>query len=172
MAARQIRIGAAAPRGQWRALVVSLLLVVAVGAVGAVASIDAAAFYAQIAKPLWAPPAGVFGPIWTTLYLFMGIAAWLVWRTRGGIAHASDAFLLYGLQLVLNALWSWIFFRWHAGALALFDVCALWLAVLVTLVHFWRIRRAAGLLLLPYLLWVSIATALTAATWHLNPGIL
>lgn len=172
MAARPIRIGAYAPRGQWRALSISLVLVAVAAAVGAIASIDAGVFYAQLAKPLWAPAPGVFGPIWSVLYLFMGIAAWLVWRSRGGIAHASDAFLLYGLQLLLNALWSWIFFRWHEGALALLEICALWMTILATLVHFWRIRRSAGLLLLPYLLWVSIATALTAATWHLNPGLL
>ena len=172
MAARPIRIGAATPRGQWRALLISLLVVGAVGALGGIASIDASAFYSQLVKPVWAPATGVFGPIWSVLYLFMGVAAWLVWRARGGIAHASDAFLLYGLQLLLNSLWSWIFFRWHEGGLALFEICALWLAILVTLVHFWRIRRSAGLLMLPYLLWVSIATALTAATWHLNPGIL
>jgi len=172
MAARPIRIGAAAPRGQWRALAMSLLLVTAVGALGAIASLDAREFYASLVKPGWAPPAEIFGPVWTLLYLCIGFAAWIVWRARGGIAHASDAFLLYGLQLVLNALWSWIFFRWHGGALALVDTCALWLTVLATLVHFWRIRRSAGLLILPYLLWVSFATALTASVWHLNHGIL
>lgn len=172
MAVRPMRIGAAAPRGQWRALGLSLLLVIVAGGVGAIASLDAQSFYALLAKPAWAPPAGVFGPVWTALYLCMGLAAWIVWRARGGIAHASDAFLLYGAQLVLNGLWSWLFFRWHLGALALVEVCLLWLAILATLVHFWRIRRSAGLLLLPYLLWVSFATALTAAEWRLNPGVL
>ena len=172
MTLRPIRIGAAAPRGQWRTLALSLLLVSAVAGLGALGALDAREFYARLVKPVWAPPAAAFGPIWTTLYLFMGIAAWIVWRARGDIAHAADAFLLYGSQLLLNALWSWIFFRWHLGALALIEVCLLWLLVLATLVHFWRIRRSAGLLLLPYLLWTSVATALTAATWHLNPSIL
>jgi len=172
MATRPIRIGAAAPRGQWRALAISLLLVAVAGGIGAMASIDARDFYASLVKPVWAPRAEVFGPVWTLLYAFIGFAAWLVWRARGGIAHASDAFLLYGLQLALNALWSWIFFRWHGGALALFEICALWLTILATTVHFWRIRREAGLLMIPYLVWVSFATALTAAAWHLNRGIL
>jgi tryptophan-rich sensory protein len=167
-----MRIGAAAPRGQWRALFVALLLSSAAAVVGGIASIDAGAFYLQLSKPVWAPAAQVFGPIWTMLYLFMAVAAWLVWRTRGGIAHAADAFLLYGAQLLLNALWPWIYFRWRSGGPALLEICVLWFTILVMLVHFWRIRRTAGLLLLPYLLWVSIATALTAATWHLNPTLL
>jgi benzodiazapine receptor len=172
MVGRPIRINAAAPRGQWQTLLISLLLVVATAAIGAIASLDQRDFYDALAKPVWAPAAGIFAPVWTLLYAFMAVAAWIVWRARGGIAHASDAFLLYGAQLLLNALWSWIFFRWHIGALALLEVCALWITILVTLVHFWRIRRSAGLLLLPYLLWVSFATALTAATWRLNPGFL
>jgi tryptophan-rich sensory protein len=170
--ARPMRIGAATPRGQWSALAMSLLLVAVAGGIGALASIDARAFYLSLVKPDWAPPAEVFGPVWTLLYACIGFAAWIVWRARGGIAHASDAFLLYGLQLALNALWSWIFFQWHGGALALVEICALWLTIFATTVHFWRIRRTAGLLMTPYLLWVSFATALTAATWHLNPGIL
>jgi benzodiazapine receptor len=150
----------------------SLLLVAVAGGIGAMASIDAREFYTSLAKPVWAPPAEIFGPVWTLLYACIGFAAWIVWRARGGIAHASDAFLLYGLQLALNALWSWIFFQWHGGALALVEICALWLTIFATTVHFWRIRRTAGLLMTPYLLWVSFAAALTAATWHLNPGIL
>lgn len=172
MAAKPIRIGATTPRGQWQMLAASLLLVAFVGALGAWASIDARTFYASLTKPAWAPGAGAFGPVWTLLYLLMGIAAWLVWRSGGGIGQAAEALVPYVVQLALNALWSWIFFRGHHGAFALVEICLLWFAILVTLVQFWRVLRAAGLLLLPYLLWVSLATALTAATWHLNPGLL
>lgn len=172
MVGRPIRISVPPPRGQWRALLASLLLVAIVGALGAWASIDARSFYVPLVKPAWAPPPGIFAPVWSTLYVFMAVAAWLIWRAKGGVSRAADALAIYCAQLVLNALWSWLFFRWHQGALALLEVCLLWLVILGTLVHFWRIRQLAGLLLLPYLVWVAFATALTAAVWRLNPGIL
>jgi translocator protein len=167
-----MRVGGLTPSGQWSALALSLLLVIVVAALGAWASINAQSFYAGLIKPTWAPPPGVFGPVWSVLYLLMGIAAWLVWRSAGSIAQAADALLLYGLQLLLNALWSWLFFRWQLGLLAVIEVCLLWLTIWFTLLLFWRSNRTAGLLLLPYLLWVAFATGLTAACWHLNPDIL
>ena len=167
-----MRVGGLTPSGQWSALALSLLLVIVVAALGAWASINAQSFYAGLIKPTWAPPPGVFGPVWSVLYLLMGIAAWLVWRSAGSIAQAADALLLYGLQLLLNALWSWLFFRWQLGLLAVIEVCLLWLTIWFTLLLFWRSSRTAGLLLLPYLLWVAFATGLTAACWHLNPDIL
>ena len=169
---RRMRVGGLTPSGQWSTLALSLLLVLVVAALGAWASINAQAFYAGLIKPAWAPPPGVFGPVWSVLYLLMGIAAWLVWRSAGGIAQAADALLLYGLQLLLNALWSWLFFRWQLGLLAVIEVCLLWLTIWFTLLLFWRSSRTAGLLLVPYLLWVAFAAGLTAACWHLNPDIL
>ena len=140
-------------------------------AVGAAASIQAASFYGQLAQPDWAPPPSVFGPVWTTLYALMGIAAWLVWRTRGFVAHRSALSLFLG-QLVVNALWSWLFFAWHRGALAFADILLLWVLVGATLVSFWRVCRLAGVLLVPYLLWISFAAALNFSVWQLNPAVL
>ncbi|WP_194721787.1 TspO/MBR family protein [Noviherbaspirillum malthae] len=140
-------------------------------ALGAAASIQAGSFYAQLVRPDWAPPASVFGPVWTTLYALMGIAAWLVWR-EGGFRAAGSALVLFLVQLALNALWSWLFFGWHRGAQAFADILLLWALILATLVAFWRIRPLAGVLLLPYLLWVSFAAVLNYSVWQLNPEIL
>ena len=158
-------------RRQCLGLIACLLLAAFAGSLGAIASADAARFYAQLQQPSWAPPAAVFGPVWSTLYLLMGIAAWLAWRI--GPRHGRDQALgLFGAQLAINALWSWLFFAWHRGALALADVLLLWVLVAATLVAFWRLRPLAGLLLLPYLAWVGFATALNAALWRLNPQLL
>ena len=148
-----------------------LLVSFAASAVGAVASIQAKSFYGQLVQPSWAPSPGVFGPVWTTLYTLMGIAAWLVWRS-GGFRQNQTALILFIVQLSLNALWSWVFFVWQSGALALADIIVLWILILATIVSFWRIRPLAGVLLIPYLLWVSFAAALNYSLWQLNPQIL
>lgn len=152
-----------------------LLLFLAVtalaAAIGSVASIQSAGFYAALEKPAWAPPARVFGPVWTVLYILMAIAAWWVWR-RVGLRAAQGPLALYLAQLALNALWTWLFFRRRSGAWALAEITVLWLVLLLTTVSFWRVRPAAGALLLPYCAWVTFAMALTAAVWRLNPGAL
>lgn len=154
---------------QWVGLAGWLLAAFAAGAVGAVASVDAAAFYAQLSKPSWAPPAGVFGPVWSALYALMGVAAWLVWRSPGSKRVALS---LFGAQLAANALWSWLFFAWHRGALAAVEVLVLLALIVVTAVAFWRLSRLAALLLVPYVLWVSFASVLTWTVWRSNPGLL
>ncbi len=148
-----------------------LLLSFAVAALGAIASVNAASYYGSLAQPSWAPPAWVFGPVWSALYLMMGVAAWLVWR-RGGWSTAPVALWLFVVQLALNALWSWLFFAWHQGALAFVDIVVLWLAIVATMVAFWRQRAWAGVLLLPYLGWVSFAALLCFTVWRLNPQAL
>ena len=148
-----------------------LLLSFAAAAIGSIASIQAAAFYRQLAQPSWAPPSSVFGPVWSLLYALMGIAAWLVWR-EGGWRRQRGALGLFVLQLAFNALWSWLFFGWHRGALAFADNVLLWLLIVATVIGFWRVRPLAGALLLPYLAWVGFATALNYAVWHLNPSTL
>jgi len=141
------------------------------GATGAIASVRAATFYGQLAQPAWAPPPWLFGPVWSVLYVLMGIAAWLVWRTDGGRAGAG-ALKLFVAQLVANAVWTWLFFVWHQGLLALAEIAFLWLLIAATIAAFWRLQRVAALLLLPYLVWVSFATALTFSLWRLNPAML
>lgn len=140
-------------------------------AVGAAASVRAGSFYAQLARPEWAPPASVFGPVWTVLYAIMGVAAWLVWRA-GDSRHVRVALGLFLAQLTFNALWSWLFFGWHRGALSVADIVLLWALLLATLVAFWRVTPWAGLLLVPYFLWVSFAAVLNVAVWLLNPQAL
>ena len=151
------------------ALIVAATAAAAV--LGAAASIDARGFYASLVQPPWAPPGSVFGPVWTVLYLTMATAACLVVRAVG-VAAARPALALFFLQLVLNALWTWLFFHWRLGGAAFAEVLLLLAAVLLTARAFWRIRALAGALLLPYAAWVAFASALTLACWRLNPGVL
>ena len=146
-----------------------LLLCLAAAAVGALASVQAVEFYGQLAQPSWAPPSSLFGPVWSVLYALMGIAAWLVWRSPGSKGAALG---LFGVQLAANALWSWLFFAWHLGALAAVEVLVLLALIVATIMAFWRISRPAALLLVPYLLWVSFASVLTWTVWRSNPGLL
>lgn len=140
-------------------------------AVGSAASIQAGSFYTQLMRPEWAPPSGLFGPVWTILYALMGIAAWLVWRV-GGFRAARTALTLFLVQLAVNALWSWLFFGWQRGGLAFADIILLWALIVATFISFWRIRPLASALLIPYLLWVSFASALNYSVWQLNPQVL
>ena len=109
----------------------------------------------------------VFGPVWSALYVLMGVAAWLVWR-RAGFAEAPVALGLFIAQLVLNALWSYLFFGLHQPGVAFIDIVVLWLVILGTVIGFWRVQATAGALLLPYLCWVSFASALNLQLWRLN----
>jgi len=146
-------------------------LAFAAAAIGGFASASAGDFYRQLVRPEWAPPGWLFGPVWSVLYLLMGVAAWLVWRARG-FRGARAALSLFLVQLAANALWTWLFFAWRQGALAFAEILVLWALILATTIAFWRVRPLAGALLLPYLAWVSFACALTWATWKLNPLIL
>lgn len=150
-----------------------LTLALITAAVGAVASVSAASFYAELVRPAWAPPAWLFGPMWSTLYTFMAIAAWLVWREgrKTGVPTAG-LLVLFVVQLSVNALWSWLFFVWRDGAWAFAEVLFLWALILATLISFWRVKPLAGILLIPYIAWVTLASALTYAVWRANPGLL
>lgn len=148
-----------------------LAVVFAVSALGALASINASGFYAEVIRPTWAPPANVFGPVWSALFFMMGISAWLVWR-RGGFAIQGKALGVFLLQLAFNVLWSWLFFAWKTGGGAFADIIFLWALILTTIVLFWRVSRVAALLLVPYLLWVSFASVLNYTIWQTNPQLL
>ncbi len=156
-------------RRQLFGLVGWLAVTLVAAALGARASISAAAFYGQLAQPTWAPPASVFGPVWTFLYVLMAISAWLVWR-HGGWRANRTALGLYVAQLVANVLWSWLFFGWKLGAAAFADILLLLVLIVATMLAFARRRALAAWLLLPYLAWVSFATALNHAVWQLNPA--
>jgi tryptophan-rich sensory protein len=152
-------------------LVAWLIVSFIAASIGGAASIQAGPFYTQLLRPAWAPAPSIFGPVWTILYALMGLAAWLVWRA-GGFRAARSALTLFLVQLALNALWSWLFFAWHRGALAFADILVLWALIVATLIAFWRVRPLAGVLLVPYLLWVTFAAALNYAVWQLNPRVL
>jgi tryptophan-rich sensory protein len=161
---------------RWLALAGWLALSLAAGGAGGIASANAGGFYAQLARPAWAPPSWLFGPTWTLLYVMMGVAAWLVWRERS--ASEATARLrhlglsLFVVQLALNALWTWLFFRWRLGGWAFAELVVLALLVAATALAFYRIRPLAGWLLAPYLAWLSYAGALNWAVWRNNPGLL
>lgn len=152
-------------------LVAWLALSTAVAVLGGIASADAGAFYARLALPSWAPPGWLFGPVWTLLYAAMAVAAWLVWRGPP-TAGRRRALALYLLQLIPNALWSWAFFAWQQGALAMVVIVLLWMLIVATIVAFWRMRPLAAALLAPYLVWVSFASALNFWVWRHNPALL
>lgn len=124
-------------------------------------------WYASLEKPSWNPPNTVFGPVWTVLYLLMATAAWLVWRARG-FGGATTALTVYLVQLAANTAWSWLFFGLQDIGLALADIVVLWVLIALTIALFRKHHRLAALLLVPYLLWVSYATALNFALWRLN----
>ena len=154
---------------QTAAFIISLLVSFAAAAIGALATRSAPEFYAALSRPAWAPPTSVFGPVWSVLYTLMAIAAWLVWREKG-LSGARIALGLFAVQLALNALWSWLFFAWRRGLMAELEIALLLVAIVLTIGAFWRVRPLAGALMLPYLAWVTFATALTFALVRGNPG--
>lgn len=153
-------------RNQWLVLAGFILLCLAVGSIGGFATQDSIdSWYRTLAKPWWNPPDWVFAPVWTLLYIMMGIAAWLVWKTGDRL---GPALALFGLQLVFNLLWSLIFFGLRSPGLALIEVVFLWGSVLLTMLAFFGRQRVAGWLFVPYLAWVSFAAILNFAIWRLN----
>ncbi len=152
----------------WAGLAGWVLLALAVGAVaGWLTSASVKTWYPSLVKPTWTPPPWLFAPVWTVLYVAMGVAAWLVW-IRGGFRAAKVALSLYLVQLALNAAWSGIFFGLRAPGLAFAEIAVLWLAIALTVSAFSRVSRPAAWLLLPYHAWVSFAAALDFRIWQLN----
>ncbi len=160
-----------AARNQVLGLAGWLCLAFVTAAIGSAASVEAGSFYRELVRPDWAPPGWLFGPVWSFLYLTMGIAAWLVWRKHGW-RGASPALWLFVIQLAANALWSWLFFFWRLGGPSFAELILLWLLVAGTVAAFWRLQRIAAALLLPYLAWVSFAGVLNYTIWQLNPAML
>jgi tryptophan-rich sensory protein len=149
-------------------LIVSIAICFAAAGLGSLATTPKIPnWYADLAKPSWNPPAWIFGPVWTTLYLFMAIAAWLVWR-QGGFRNARGPLLLFGVQLVLNTLWSFLFFGLQNPGAAAIEIVVLWVAILATLLAFAKRSTTAASLLAPYLAWVSFAAVLNFTIWRMN----
>lgn len=146
------------------AIVLVVFLGLAAGAALFGAAFPPGDWYAALRKPPLTPPNWIFGPVWTLLYVAMAVAAWLVWRARGGALPLG----LWTLQLVLNALWSWIFFGLERPGLALLEILLLLAALGATTAAFFPVRPLAGWLLVPYVAWVAFATYLNAGIWQLN----
>lgn len=149
------------------ALLVWLVICFSVATIGG--ATKPGAWYRAINKPSWNPPSWLFAPVWTVLFVAMAVSAWLVWSRRGE-ADLTLALGLFGVQLALNALWSWLFFGWHRPDLAFFEAIILWFTILGTVLAFWPISPTAGTLLLPWLAWVGFAAFLNRVLWRMNPG--
>jgi translocator protein len=160
-------LGAQAPR-RWGTLVLWLLAVLAVGWIGSIVTLPKIpTWYASLAKPWFTPPDWVFGPVWTTLYVLMAIAAWRVSRVPRAL-RPPGTMAIFVSQLALNAIWSPVFFGLEALRLALAVIISLFAAIVATLVAFGRVDRCAALLMAPYLAWVGYAAVLNAAIDALN----
>ncbi|HET6532141.1 MAG TPA: TspO/MBR family protein [Actinoplanes sp.] len=132
--------------------------------IGGLGVAGTSAEYQSLEQPPWAPPSWLFGPVWTVLYALIAVAGWLAWRRVGW----TGALTVYAVQLVLNALWTPIFFGFGRYGLALVDIVVLWVMIGVTIAMFWRVSRVAAGLLVPYWAWVTFATALNAWIWYHN----
>lgn len=157
-------------RTRWIGLILFVSTCLSAGGLGAVATTpEIDGWYRTVVKPDWNPPNWVFGPVWTTLFVMMGISAWLIWRPAG-FQKAATPLTLFAAQLVLNVAWSWIFFGIHEIGWAAAEIILLWLVILVTTVTFFRRSKPAGWLLTPYLVWVTFASVLNFTIWRLNAG--
>ena len=152
--------------GQALALVGWLALCLA--ASGSAVFVSTGDWYARLNKPAWNPPGWIFGPVWTLLYIMMGVSAWMVWR-EGGWKTQSRPLGLFLLQWLFNVLWTPLFFGAHRVGLAFAEILLLWLALAATVILFRRVSKPAALLLIPYLAWVSFAAVLNLTIWQLNP---
>jgi len=148
---------------------VSILIAQLAGAIGSVFTANSIQdWYAFLEKPVFSPPNWLFAPAWITLYILMGIAAFLVWKKKDDLSFRNCALKLYGINLILNVLWSIIFFGLKNPGLAFAEIIVLWILILVITIKFFRISRIAGFLFVPYLFWVSFASVLNYFVWQLN----
>jgi benzodiazapine receptor len=140
-----------------------------IGNIGSLATFSQiTTWYAALEKPAFNPPNGIFGPVWTILFGLMGISLYLVWSSGANKKQISQVLIMFGIQLALNVLWSFVFFGWHQPGWAFLEIIILWLAILATLFLFYKISKTAAWLLVPYLAWVTFASVLTFAVWRLN----
>jgi len=151
-------------------LVVSILICQFAGFIGSFFTTPSIpTWYATLNKPFFTPPSWLFAPVWVTLYTLMGISAFLVWRKGLSDQHVRTASIVFAVQLILNVLWSGVFFGFRSILAGLIVIVILWIAILLTILNFYKISTTAGLLLIPYILWVSIAAALNFSVLILNP---
>ena len=147
------------------ALFLFLLIIFIIAFTGS--QFQAGDWYESLRKPAFNPPSWIFGPVWTILYIMIAISGWLVWKDAG-FTIARSAFITYGIQLILNATWSALFFGLHKPGIAFVGILALWFFILLNILAFWRINRTAGILLIPYHAWVTFAAVLNGTLWFMN----
>ena len=153
----------------WMKLLISLLIPQLIaGAAATFTSAEIGGWYRTIQKPDWNPPNWLFAPVWTALYIMMGIALYLVWSSNKREALKRRAIVLWSIQLVLNFLWSFLFFNQHLLLGGLIDIILLWIFILFTIFSFAKINKAAAWLLVPYISWVTFAGLLNFEIWKIN----
>jgi tryptophan-rich sensory protein len=151
-------------------LAAAILFCLIAGSLGSlVTGTGPGSWYAQLAKPLFQPPDWIFAPVWTLLFILMGIALYLIWEQGTERPEVRYAIYVFCMQFALNILWSFLFFGLQSPLLALLDIIVLWWAILATTMIFYKVRKSAAYLLLPYFAWVSFATILNASIYFLNP---
>lgn len=156
-------------KNQFIPFIICLAIPLAIGAMGSFFTFESVkSWYTTLNKPSFNPPSSVFGPVWTTLYILMGISSYLVWRRRKELSGYYWAASVYAIQLVLNLMWSFLFFYQQQIGLALLEIGVLLLVIIINAFLFYRMEKIAGLLFIPYILWVSFASYLTYSIYILN----
>lgn len=151
-------------------LVVAIFLCELAGVIGSIFTMPSiGTWYASLSKPWFTPPSWLFGPVWLTLYLLMGVSLYLVWMKDNGSKHVKPAVIVFGVQLLLNTLWSFLFFGLRNPLYGFICIAAMWLAIVATIIKFYKVSRTAAMLLIPYIAWVTIAAALNYYVLILNP---
>jgi benzodiazapine receptor len=151
-------------------LAVAVLFCIIAGSLGSLVTITGpGSWYASLQKPFFTPPGWVFAPVWITLFILMGIALYLVWESGRDRHDVQAALAVFGVQFILNILWSFLFFGIRSPILGFADIILLWVMIAVTIAAFYRVKKSAAFLLIPYIAWVSIAMALNGAVYFMNP---
>ena len=150
-------------------LILCILLPLSIGAIGGIATASSVkGWYLTLHKPVFNPPNYLFGPVWTLLYILMGISFYLILQTQETSLNRKKSIQIFLFQLVLNLCWSFIFFKFHYLAAAFFEIVLLWISILVMIIQFYKVNRIAAYLQIPYILWVSFASLLSGTLWLLN----
>lgn len=156
---------------EWFKLLICLMFPQVAGGIGALSTrASLSSWYGQLEKPWFTPPSWVFGPVWITLYILMGVSAFLIWRRGWRQPGVRTALGFFGAQLAVNAMWSWVFFGRRSTFGGFMVILVLWALILITMIQFFRVSRMAGILLMPYILWVSFAGVLNYCIYSLNAG--
>lgn len=150
-------------------MVAAILFCLVIGSLGSLVTITGpGSWYATLMKPFFTPPSWVFAPVWITLFVLMGIALFLIWESGTERREVQVALGVFGLQFFLNVIWSFLFFGLQSPLMGFADILILWVMIAATIVLFYRIRKSAAYLLIPYIAWVTIATALNGAIYFMN----